>query len=112
MTRDEVVKGLETHVRIVRGVQQSCNGCPLKGKGSVIDDRYAAWYASCVDQLLEAILALLKAEPKRGRWTTHRTLEHDGEWYCSECGYEPTVYEGTPYCPNCGTRMGDDDNAD
>jgi len=42
---------------------------------------------------------------RRGRWTTERTIEHDGEWYCSVCGYEPTVYEASNYCPNCGARM-------
>jgi len=46
----------------------------------------------------------LSAE-RRGRWTTERTMEHDGEWYCSVCGYEPTVYEASNYCPNCGARM-------
>lgn len=40
-----------------------------------------------------------------GQWTTARTLDHDGEWYCSVCGYEPTVFENTPYCPNCGAKM-------
>lgn len=42
---------------------------------------------------------------RRGKWTTHRTRIHDGEWYCSVCDYEPTVFEGTKYCPNCGARM-------
>ena len=48
----------------------------------------------------------IEAEPvRRGKWTTHRTLTHDGEWYCSACDYEPTVFENTPYCPNCGAKM-------
>ena len=46
-----------------------------------------------------------KDAERRGRWTTERTMEHDGEWYCSVCGYEPIVYEATNYCPNCGARM-------
>jgi rubrerythrin len=39
---------------------------------------------------------------KHGRWTT----ENSFEWHCSECGYEPLVFENTPYCPNCGAKMG------
>ena len=111
MTRDEVVKGLETHVRIVRGVQQSCNGCPLKGKGSVVDDRYAAWYASCVDQLLEAILALLKDESKRGRWIEEP--DRVRHWHCSVCGYVAGIAARTyKYCPECGAKMEADNETD
>ena len=47
---------------------------------------------------------LLKEQPT-GHWTTRRTLQHDGEWYCDRCDYEPTVFEATPYCPNCGAMM-------
>lgn len=48
----------------------------------------------------------IEAEPVRhGKWMTHRTRIHDGEWYCSVCDYEPTVFEGTKYCPNCGAKM-------
>ena len=50
------------------------------------------------------ILKILQ-EQKCGQWITHRTQEHDGEWYCDQCGYEPTVFEATPYCPNCGAMM-------
>jgi len=52
----------------------------------------------------QTILNLPSAE-RQGRWTTERTMEHDGEWYCSVCGYEPTVYEASNYCPNCGALM-------
>lgn len=58
-------------------------------------------------------IALLKAEnerlKKRGKWTTKRTLEHDGEPYCSICGEEPyrkSDFNLPPYCPNCGAAMG------
>ena len=40
-----------------------------------------------------------------GKWTTERTQEHDGEWYCSECGYEPVVMsDDMKYCPGCGEK--------
>ena len=56
--------------------------------------------------LATKILALLKElEQKTGHWTTKRTLQHDGEWYCDQCEYEPTVFEDTPFCPNCGAKM-------
>ena len=48
----------------------------------------------------------IEAEPVRhGHWTTQRTSEHDGEWYCSNCGYEPVVFENEHYCQHCGARM-------
>ena len=56
-----------------------------------------------IDALNDA-LVLLK-ERKHGKWTTHRTQQHDGEWYCDQCDYEPTVFEATSYCPNCGAMM-------
>ena len=81
MTRDEVVKGLEA---------------------IVADDKVwqkADYYAMvCKDAL-----ALLKDEPKRGRWV----IGDNGEWACSECGYEPVVFENTPFCANCSARMCD-----
>lgn len=41
-----------------------------------------------------------------GKWTTERTQEHDGELYCSECGYEPVVMsDDMKYCPRCGRKM-------
>ena len=46
-----------------------------------------------------------------GKWTDHRTIEHDGNWYCSACGKEITIYMGPDrpdryrFCPNCGADM-------
>ena len=61
----------------------------------------------------EACLELAEAQDviqdnfkeKTGHWTTERTLEHDGEWYCDKCGYEPLVFLNTPFCPMCGAKM-------
>lgn len=60
--------------------------------------------------LLRDVLELLKAQEvpdtNIGKWTTERTQEHDGEWYCSECGYEPIVMsDDMKYCPGCGRKM-------
>ena len=54
---------------------------------------------------LERWIKELPSAERLGTWTTKRTMYHDGEWYCSVCGYEPIVYEATNYCPNCGARM-------
>ena len=52
-------------------------------------------------------------ENVKGEWTDHRTWEHDGEFYCSNCGFVLDSYiQGAfyNYCPNCGAEMrGDDD---
>ena len=49
---------------------------------------------------------------RRGTWTTRRTMEHDGETYCDQCGWTwEDMTHGkinvtrTPFCPNCGARM-------
>ena len=47
-------------------------------------------------------------ENVKGEWTDHRTLEHDGEFYCSNCGFVLDSYiQGAfyNYCPNCGADM-------
>ena len=52
---------------------------------------------------------------RHGRWTDKRTIEHDGEWYCSVCNKEITIYMGPDrpdryrYCPNCGAMMEEND---
>ena len=43
---------------------------------------------------------------RHGRWTTKRTQEHGGEWYCTVCDYEPIVMsDDMKYCPCCGACM-------
>ena len=54
----------------------------------------------------------------KAQWTDHRTLEHDGEWWCTACGNEVTIcmcgkdktwtYN---FCPNCGADMRGTDDA-
>lgn len=46
--------------------------------------------------------------PKRktGKWMRTRTVEHDGELYCDQCGQEhPEQKLIWNYCPNCGADM-------
>ena len=95
MTRDEVIKALE----ICTGANQKCEECPLLKE---------TW---CNDVLDKAALALLKAEPKRGRWVEEEDVFGDTTYVCSVCGEPWTLIEGTPaensmyYCPNCGAKI-------
>lgn len=76
----------------------------LKHRGNCYDEDGHLLYAVGTGHIIKA--PTIEAMPVvYGRWTTHRTLEHDGEWYCSVCGTSPLVYESTPYCPFCGAKM-------
>ena len=54
----------------------------------------------------------IEPERKVGKWIRTRTVVHDGELYCDQCGQEhPEQKLIWNYCPNCGSRMlkeGDD----
>lgn len=42
-----------------------------------------------------------------GKWITTRTLNHDGNPYCTNCDEETIIrYK---YCPNCGAKMKGDE---
>jgi len=67
---------------------------------------YPMDYAAAFDMAIEALETQDVPEENVGKWTTERTQEHDGEWYCSECGYEPIVMsDDMKYCPGCGRKM-------
>ena len=63
--------------------------------------------------------AQIDAVPVRhGEWSNRRTWTHDGEWYCTACDKEITMYMGEKrgndrykYCPNCGAKMDGKENA-
>ena len=64
-----------------------------------------------IDKAYETILNLPSAE-RLGTWTTKRTMYHDGETYCDQCGWTwEDITHGrinvtrTPFCPNCGAKM-------
>lgn len=94
--REKVIKGLEC---CRRGF---CFSCPYNDG---VDEN-----TECKQRWADDALSLLKAQEvpdiNAGEWTTERTQEHDGEWYCSECGYEPVVMsDDMKYCPGCGRKM-------
>lgn len=95
--REKVMKGLEC---CSIGLYCPDEECPYdKGKEEKQEN--------CVALLaLDALELLKEQEQKRGRWTTERTSDHDGEWYCSACGYEPIVMtDDMKFCPGCGAKM-------
>lgn len=58
-------------------------------------------------ELQDRIKALspVTPQPKTGRWIYTGDYITDGMLKCSECGYEHDVSERFLYCPNCGARM-------
>lgn len=67
-----------------------------------------AFTADDIEAYLKSIPAADVVERKVGEWTDRRTIEHDGEFYCSVCGFElDTFMQGVfyNYCPNCGADM-------
>ena len=88
MTRDVVIKGLERCMGKI-----SCNGCPLE-----------CAEGDCSLTLLSETIALLKAEPRRGRWIVEDSRFACQMVICSECG-NGSLRGMTRYCPNCGSMM-------
>lgn len=79
---------------------------PKEGNIEKLTDAEIKELMKAFDNAPIVLTSMVDAVPvKHGQWTTARTLEHDGEWYCSVCGYEPIVFENTPYCPKCGADM-------
>lgn len=99
MTMDEVIKALSCCVLRDPDDRPRCGDCPYPS-GS-----------ACCNRLKADALALLKQEPKRGRWLECEDGWCDTHYQCSECGMEWNLDAGTPeendmyYCPNCGARM-------
>ena len=55
--------------------------------------------------LMECIKVLPSAE-KEGKWIRTRTWEHDGELYCSVCGFAPHYEQDCDnFCTHCGAKM-------
>lgn len=73
-------------------------------------EKFDAW-----QEIIDALEAIPAADVRpvvRAHWTDRRTIEHDGEWYCSNCGNEVTICmcgkdktRDYPFCPSCGADM-------
>jgi len=108
---DALLEKMDTH----------CKLCP-DSDGVHVCRRECDWHEAMdeVDDMDEIDLALLKEEPKQGRWegwtATHWTGKYDdlGDpeykphvvYHCSLCGRRTVIREA--YCPTCGARMGED----
>ena len=101
MTRDEVIKGLECHKRAMYGEIDehgiACNSCPYK-------DMESTCHMRTDGRVINDALALLKEEPKHGRW--EYSPEVDSCVMCTECGHLVEM-DWLPmlYCPHCGAEM-------
>ena len=59
-------------------------------------------YFGTIAKMIEPV----PVEPRRGKWIRTRTWEHDGEAYCSVCGYAPyDERDCHRICGHCGARM-------
>lgn len=52
----------------------------------------------------------------KGEWINHRTIMHDGEYYCSNCDEVAEWLDGgsqflSKFCPNCGAKMSKQDES-
>ncbi len=55
---------------------------------------------------LLADIEVLPSAQKQGKWIRTRTMEHDGELYCTRCEQEhPEQKNIWNFCPNCGAYM-------
>ena len=68
-------------------------------------DNTVIWYGDVLNAINDAPTIDPESLRAHGKWTTQRTMAHDGEWWCTNCGHEPTVFEGQNYCPRCGAKM-------
>ena len=91
ISREDAVKALRTIKNCVKLFEDSIEECAVT---------------------LDAIAKSADVRPVvRAHWTDHRTFEHNGEWYCSACGKEITIYMGPnrddrySFCPNCGADL-------
>jgi rubrerythrin len=64
-----------------------------------------------MERLMREALALLKEEPKHGRWIEESDRER--HWHCSVCGYTAGIAAKTyKHCPECGAKMEEEDHED
>ena len=70
-----------------------------------------AYRHTYIDQIVDIINELPSAQPREGKWIRTRTLMHDGELYCDQCGQEhPEQKKIWNFCPDCGCRMEEGDS--
>ena len=73
----------------------------IENRWSIMDYGESEALGEALDMAIEA----LEQEPKREKWEHY--LKEGLKWKCSGCGSRYTV--PWSYCPNCGARMGSDE---
>ena len=72
------------------------------------DERAAQIFEDCVSELIDVPAADV-AEVRHGRWET-APCNGVYDMRCSACGFAPGIrFYSSDYCPNCGARMGKED---
>ena len=62
------------------------------------------WFVNVKD--IENLPTYSFPDREKGEWIRTRTWEHDGELYCSKCGFAPyDERDCDNFCPNCGADM-------
>ena len=105
---------------VYRGdVYDAIDGARINTLYGVLNDKYMDGIHDGLKRALSILAYDVKdipaadvVEVRHGKWTDHRTIEHDGEWYCTACGEEVTICSCGKdktwkyrYCPNCGAKM-------
>lgn len=70
------------------------------------DERAAQIFEDCVSELMDLPAADV-AEVRHGRWRDISWEPSGLNWKCSLC--TKRVLQKSPYCPNCGARMDEED---
>lgn len=71
--------------------------------GEAYQKGYLSWGAN---EVIKDIIGECDSVENEGEWIRTRTWEHDGELYCSVCGFAPyDERDCDNFCPNCGADM-------
>ena len=96
--------------------------CEDRAYGYHINEKVLGFPVGQFEDLMHKATAMLKAEPKRGRWVKMTGMmppEYHGHYECSECQWhlkglrnswnrEEEMY----YCPHCGALMRNEEISD
>lgn len=80
-------------------------------KAEFTEDSPVLWHYTGIWAVIDNAPTIDAKPVVHGHWTTKRTHQHNGEYYCSCCGFEAfwtwrrDVQSLTDYCPNCGAKM-------
>ena len=84
--------------------------CEDRAYGYHINEKVLGFPVGQFEDVMHAAAAMLKAEPKRGRWVAEPNRER--HWHCSGCGYVVGIAARTyMYCPICGSQNNMEDKA-